>query len=57
MKPLRYIAAGFINFFSITQPSPEAENRAAIYIAVMLLAVLAFVATVITFAAHIFSSK
>ncbi|WP_213806564.1 hypothetical protein [Granulicella sp. dw_53] len=55
MRLLRYIAAGFINFFSITQPPPEAENRAALYIAAMLLAVLAFVAIVITFAAHIFS--
>jgi hypothetical protein len=53
MRLLRYIAAAFINFFSITAPPPEAENRAAIYIAVMLLAVLAFVAIVITLAAHI----
>jgi hypothetical protein len=53
MRLLRYIATGFINFFSITQPSPEAENRAAIYIAVMLAAVLAFVITVVTIAAHV----
>ena len=53
MKLLRYIAAGFINFFSITQPKPESENRAAIYIALMLVAVLAFVVTVITIAAQI----
>jgi hypothetical protein len=53
VKLLRYIAAGFINFFSITAPQPEAENRAALYIVAMLLAVLAFIAAVITFAAHI----
>ncbi|MCU1320604.1 MAG: hypothetical protein JWM43_253 [Acidobacteriaceae bacterium] len=54
MKLLRYIAAGFINFFSITQPPPGSENRAAIYIALMLVAVLAFVITVIAIASHIF---
>jgi hypothetical protein len=55
MRLLRYIATGFINFFSITQPSPEAENRIAIYIAIMLAAVLAFVLLVVSLAAHIFS--
>jgi hypothetical protein len=55
MKLLRYIAAGFINFFSITHPPPGSENRAAIYIALMLVAVLAFVITVIAIASHIFS--
>jgi hypothetical protein len=53
MRLLRYIATGFINFFSITQPSPEEENRTAIYIAIMLASVLAFVVVVITLAAHI----
>jgi len=43
MRLLRYIAAAFINFFSITQPAPQALDRAAIYIAVMLLAVACFV--------------
>ena len=52
MRVLRYIATGFINFFSITQPAPEAENRAALYIAAMLLAVLAFVVTVVIIAAN-----
>ena len=55
MTLLRYIATGFINFFSITQPSPEGENRAALYIAAMLLGVLAFVAFVIALAVHILS--
>lgn len=53
MKLLRYIAAGFINFFSITQPSAEKEDRAAIFIAIMLLAVVAVVAGVVLFAAHV----
>ena len=52
MRILRYIAAGFINFFSITQPAPENENRTALYITAMLLAVLAFVVTVVAIAAH-----
>lgn len=43
MRLLRYIAVAFINFFSITQPSPEAQDRAAIYIALMLVAVACFV--------------
>ncbi len=50
---LRYIATLFINFFSITQPQPEAMNRAALYIAALLLAVLAFVVLVVTFVAHL----
>jgi len=53
MKFLRYLATLFINFFSITQPSPEAADRAALYIAAMLLSVLAFVAIVVTIAVHI----
>ncbi len=53
MKVLRYIATGFINFFSITQPSPENEDRAAIFIAIMLAAVALFVGTAIFLAAHV----
>lgn len=52
MRLLRYIAIGFINFFSITQPSPENEDRAAWFIAIMLFAVLAVVATIATVAVH-----
>ena len=52
MRLLRYIATGFINFFSITQPSPENEDRAAWFIAIMLFAVLAVVATIATVAVH-----
>jgi hypothetical protein len=52
MRVLRYIAIGFINFFSITQPAPEAENRTALYITAMLLAVLGFIVIVVAIAAH-----
>jgi len=53
MRFLRYIATLFINFFSITQPAPGTENRAALYIAIMLIAVAAFVVTVVTLGVHI----
>lgn len=53
MKLLRLIATGFINFFSITQPPPEAMDRAALYIAAMLLGVLAFVAAIVGIAVHV----
>jgi hypothetical protein len=52
MSLLRYIAVAFINFFSITQPSPETQDRAAIYIAVMLVAVALFVVLMGTIAFH-----
>ena len=55
MSVLRYIAAGFINFFSITQPAPGTENRAALFIAAMLAAVIAFVVVVIGVAVHVLS--
>jgi hypothetical protein len=53
MGLLRYIAAGFINFFSITAPKPEDENRAALYIAGMLTAVLLFVVVAVSLAIHV----
>ncbi len=52
MQLLRYIASAFINFFSITQPSPEDEDRAVWFIAFLLLGVLAFVATAAALAVH-----
>jgi hypothetical protein len=55
MRLLRYIAAGFINFFSITQPAPGTENRAALFIAAMLAAVIVFVAVVVGVAVHVLS--
>jgi hypothetical protein len=52
MKFLRYIATAFINVFSITQPSPENEDRAAWFIAIMLLAVLGVVTTAAALTVH-----
>ncbi|HMF64404.1 MAG TPA: hypothetical protein VK608_09975 [Edaphobacter sp.] len=55
MKLLLYLANAFINTFGITQPAPKAANRAAWFIAIMLLAVIATVATVAGFALHWFT--
>ncbi len=52
MKPLLYLANVFINTFGITQPTPKTANRAALFIAVMLLGVMALVATVAIFILH-----
>jgi hypothetical protein len=49
MKPLLYLANIFINTFGITQPTPKTANRAAWFIAIMLLAVVVTVATVAVF--------
>ncbi len=40
MKPLVWLARVFINTFGITQPTPENQNRMAIFIGVLLAAVL-----------------
>jgi len=53
MRFLRFIAAGFINFFSITAPVPGQENRAALYIAAMLTGVLLFVVVAVSLAIHV----
>lgn len=55
MKLLLYLANAFINTFGITQPTPQAANRAARFIAVMLLAVIATVASVAGFALYWFA--
>jgi hypothetical protein len=52
MKPLLYLANIFINTFGITQPTPKTANRAAWFIAIMLLAVIVTVATVAIFTLH-----
>jgi hypothetical protein len=52
MKIIQFIAHAFINTMGITQPSPEAANRAAWFIVIMLAAVLAAVATVAIVAVH-----
>jgi hypothetical protein len=52
MKPLLYLANAFINTFGITQPKPGAANRAAWFIAIMLLGVIASVAAIAGFAIY-----
>jgi len=52
MKPLLFLSNAFINTFGITQPSPKAANRAAWFIAVLLLAVIVTVVTVGIFVVH-----
>jgi hypothetical protein len=52
MKLLLLISNAFINTMGITQPSPEAANRAAWFIVIMLTAVLAAVATIAFVAVH-----
>ena len=52
MKPLLFLSNAFINTFGITQPSPKAANRAAWFIAVLLLGVLVTVVTAGIFVIH-----
>ena len=52
MKFLHFIANAFINTMGITQPSPQAANRAAWFIVIMLSAVLAAVGTIAIVAIH-----
>ncbi len=40
MKPLLFLANAFINTFGITQPTQEAANRAARFIALLIGLVL-----------------
>jgi hypothetical protein len=46
MKFIQFIANAFINTMGITQPSPQAANRAAWFIFIMLSTVLAAVVTI-----------
>lgn len=46
MNLLRFVSAAFINTFGITQPRPDAERRASLWIVLLLTAVLAVVAGV-----------
>jgi hypothetical protein len=52
VKPLLYLANVFINTFGITQPTPKTANRAAWFIAIMLLGVIVLVTTVAIFTLH-----
>lgn len=46
MKPLLWLANIFINTFGITQPTPEAANRAACIIGALLVLVVVLVVVV-----------
>ena len=52
MKFIHFIANAFINTMGITQPSPQAANRAAWFIVIMLSVVLAGVAILAFVAIH-----
>src|SRR5260370_13673580 len=52
MKFIQFIANAFINTMGITQPSPQAANRAAWFIVIVLSAVLAAVVTIAVVAIH-----
>jgi hypothetical protein len=56
MKFIQFIANAFINTMGITQPSPQAANRAAWFIVIMLSGVLAAVVTIVLVAIH-FASR
>jgi ABC-type amino acid transport system permease subunit len=53
MKFLLMISNAFINTMGITQPSPQAANRAAWFIVTMLAAVITVVAIMAYLAIHI----
>ena len=55
MKFIMLISNAFINTMGITQPSPQAEKRAAWFIFILLTAVLAAVATIAVLAIHLAS--
>ena len=46
MRPLLFLANAFINTFGITQPGPRGAERAARFIAALLVGVLLLVAAV-----------
>jgi ABC-type amino acid transport system permease subunit len=52
MKFIQFIANAFINTMGITQPSPQAANRAAWFIVILLSAVIVAVATIAVVAVH-----
>ena len=45
MRPLLLLTNAFINTFGITRPTPQAAQRAARFIAVLLVGVLVLVTT------------
>ena len=52
MKFLLFISNAFINTMGITQPSPQAEKRAAWFIFAMLCTVAAAIVTIAAVAIH-----
>jgi hypothetical protein len=55
MKLILFIANAFINTMGITQPSPQAANRAAWFIFIMLTVVVAVIVTIAVVAVHLAS--
>jgi flagellar basal body-associated protein FliL len=53
MRPLLFLSNAFINTFGITQPTQKNERRTAWFIAIMLLLVIALVATVAAVVLHL----
>jgi len=56
MNLLRYLTSAFINFFGITQPSPEEETRASLFIAFLFLSMLVMLGAILFFLVHFFHS-
>lgn len=55
MKLLRYVALMFIDVFGITHPSAEARDRAARYIACLMLLFLVAILSVLFVGLHLLS--
>jgi hypothetical protein len=53
MKLLRYLALIFIDGFGITHPSMDARDRAASYIALLIVGVLVTVCLAFVFGLHL----
>ena len=54
MAVLRYLAGIFIDTFGITHPSPEGRDRAARYIAILLITLALLLCGIVIFAMHAF---
>jgi hypothetical protein len=52
MAILRYLAGIFVDTFGITHPSPTARDRAARYIAFLVMMLFLLLRSVIVFAVH-----
>jgi hypothetical protein len=54
MNLLRFLASAFINFFGITQPSPEEETRASLFIAFLFLSMLVMLGAILFLLVDVF---